>query len=132
MHAFSVEGEAHTLTLSHFALTQPRPMVTSFRCCIRWKRGCVVTTTTLNCTMRTVHVGSPQSNIEIDSNDSLFFLRKTRVKNLFAVEGVNADCRLPTGHSYFYLVIVLQQVNIINLVHTCLRTHNAKRGGRQL
>ena len=25
---------------------------------------------------------------------------------IFAVEGVNADCRMPTGHSYFYLVTV--------------------------
>ena len=51
-------------------------------------------------------------------------------KNIFAVEGVDADCQLAT-FSYFYLVIFLPLVNIINLVHMCLRTHNAKRGGRQ-
>ena len=25
---------------------------------------------------------------------------------IFAVEGVNADCRMPTGHSYVYLVTI--------------------------
>ena len=30
---------------------------TSFRCCIWWKRGCITTATTLNCTRRAMHVG---------------------------------------------------------------------------
>ena len=51
-------------------------------------------------------------------------------KSMFAVEGVGGDCQLAT-FSYFYLVIVFPPANMINLVHTCLRTHNAKRGGRQ-
>ena len=31
----------------------------------------------------------------------------------------------------FILLLFLPSVDIINLVHTCLKTHNAKRGGRQ-
>ena len=50
--------------------------------------------------------------------------------SIFAVEGVGADCRL-ANFSYFYLIVSTALINIINLVHTCLRTHNAKRGGRQ-
>ena len=38
-----------------------------------------------------------------------------------------ADCQLVT-FSYFYLIV--PPVNIINLVHTCLRTHDANRGGQ--
>ena len=52
------------------------------------------------------------------------------IKNIFAVEGVGADCRLPTGQFQLFLSCD-PPVNIINLVHTCLRTHNAKRGGKQ-
>ena len=40
-----------------------------------------------------------------------------------------ANCPLQS-FSYFYLVIVLLLVNIVNLVHMCLRTNI--RGGRQL
>ena len=50
------------------------------------------------------------------------------VKSIFAVQGANADCQL-ASFSYFYVVIVLPTVNIINLVRTCLRTHIG--GGRQ-
>ena len=49
---------------------------------------------------------------------------------LQSVEGVKAECQLVT--SIFILWLFLQLVNIINLVYTCLRTHNPKRGGRQL
>ena len=31
----------------------------------------------------------------------------------------------------FIMFLFLLPVNIINLVHACLRTHDAKRGGRQ-
>ena len=31
----------------------------------------------------------------------------------------------------FILLLFLPPVNIINLIHRCLRTHNAKRGARQ-
>ena len=48
---------------------------------------------------------------------------------MFAVEGVGADCQLAT-FSYIYL-IVSTAGQYINLVHTCLRTDDAKRGGRQ-
>ena len=51
-------------------------------------------------------------------------------KSIFAVEGVGADCQLVT-FSYFYL-IVFTPVNIIDLVHACLRTRNAKRGGQYI
>ena len=45
---------------------------------------------------------------------------------------LTTDCQLAT-FSYFILLLFLPPVNIIliNLVHTCLRIHNAKRGGRQ-
>ena len=52
------------------------------------------------------------------------------IKLYLQSKGLGAACQLVT-FSYFYLVIVFPLVNIINLVHTCLRTHNAKRGGRQ-
>ena len=41
-----------------------------------------------------------------------------------------AECQMATA--IFILWLVLPPVSIINLVHTCLRTHHAKRGGRQL
>ena len=51
------------------------------------------------------------------------------IKCIFAVQGANADCQL-VSFSYFYLVIVqLPPVNIINLVHMCLRPHIGE--GRQ-
>ena len=52
-------------------------------------------------------------------------------KSISAVEG---GWRLPTANwplSAIFKNLIVPPVNIINLVHTCLRTHDAKRGGRQ-
>ena len=82
---------------------QPRPAVTSLKSGICWKRGCC------NNNNHKLHAAGNacwvlHSNHLTDSNDSPTFLWKTgESKKVFAVEGVNADFRLPTGHIYFIL-----------------------------
>ena len=53
-----------------------------------WERGFCATTAASKSIMRAVHVGH-HSNIEIDSNESLFFLRKTMNRNR---EEVSQSC----------------------------------------
>ena len=59
LDTFCWRRSAHFNTLHlHWCPTeQPRLTVTSFRCYIWWKRGCVAIATTLNCPRRAMHVG---------------------------------------------------------------------------
>ena len=60
--------------------------------------------------------------ISIFGNDKIVFLQS---------KGCMPTANWPLqSFSYFYLVLVLLLVNIVNLVHMCLRTNI--RGGRQL
>ena len=59
--------------------------------------------------------------VSIFRNDKIVFLQS---------KGCMLTANWPLqSFSYFYLVLVLLWVNIVNLVHMCLRTN--KRGGRQ-
>ena len=52
----------HTPAILHWCQTeQPRPTVTSSRCCIWWKRGCIAIAATSNSTRWAMHVDSQQA-----------------------------------------------------------------------
>ena len=51
------------------------------------------------------HVFAP-TPLPIQAVNAISIFRNDR--KVFAVERVSADCRLPTGHIYFYLVIAGQ------------------------
>ena len=112
----SVEGEAHTSICSailHWCPTAQRcpTMVTSFRCCIWWKWGCIATATTLNCTRRAMDVEFSIATIWlIAMTHASFFGRPVSQKEGNVINMISKTSLLYLSHSIIKVLALIENI----------------------